>query len=111
MRSLIQLRLELESVPQPIMGHDRFIALAAEEGLAIKTVYLPGKVGDRVDVPYIHGQIEGAQGYWIRQPMLLSDAHIRAIVERRLQEGAIAFCELRWEDRMQGAEYFQELGL
>lgn len=110
MGTLLQFRLELEAVPQPITGHDQFMEVARREGLEVSTIKLPGDIGDKVDVERLYEQIERAQGFWIRQPQLLDDARAREILESRLQAGAVAFVELGWQSQ-KGGSYVQSLGL
>ncbi|MFZ5557674.1 MAG: hypothetical protein ACOZDY_13295 [Pseudomonadota bacterium] len=54
--------------------------------------------------------IRAAQGFWIRSPDLLANDSIRAAVETRLREGAIAFQQIR-HDHIVGSEWAQGLGI
>src|SRR4051812_10572359 len=92
---ILELRIELDSFPQPIEGHDAFLSLAEEEGLHVQTIKVSTGVGEPFDKEAIHDAIRQAQGFWIRHFHLLDDEEIRAIVESRLAAGAVAFAEVR----------------
>lgn len=112
MKRLLLLQMELESSPQPIEGFDEFRSLAHDEGLRIETVRLPGELGERVNVAEVHHQIRTAHGFWIRQTHLLRNSEIRAIVESRLKDGAIAIAELRGlPSEPIDHQFFQDYGL
>ncbi|MBL8419938.1 MAG: hypothetical protein JNK92_04810 [Dechloromonas sp.] len=110
MKKLLQLRIELSSAPQPITGFDRFIQIAANEGLAVEAIRIDSDVGNDVSYKEMLETIRNAHGYWITDPYLFQNPGIRTIVESRLAEGALAFALPRFDSEL-GAEFYQDLGI
>lgn len=90
-------------------GHDRFLALAHEQGLEVHSIRLE-RADDPANMKVVLRQIQSAQGFWIRDPVLLGDQRVRDAVEARLRSGAVAIAELNWQPQ-HGDDWFQHLGL
>jgi len=110
MKKLLELRIQHSSTPQPITGFDRFIQIAVKEGLAVEPILINSYDGDEASFQEMLETIRNAHGYWIRDPYLLQNSDIRAIVESRLAEGALAFA-LPSYDSVLGADFYQDLGI
>lgn len=110
MKKFLQLRIELSSAPQPITGFDRFIQIAAEEGLAVEAIRIDSYTGNDVGYKEMLETIRNAHGYWITDPALLQNPGIRTIIESRLAEGALAFASIGHYFEL-GTEFYQDLGI
>ena len=110
MKTLLYLRLEGESAPNPIENLNEVTALAKRAGLRFKTLNYRNVTGNQIDMPHLMSQIESAHGFWVNNPGLLTDDAIQPAVNARLLEGAIMFTTLTSQYR-KGDEYFQELGI
>lgn len=110
MKTLLHLVIATPRSPHDTAGKNRFVEIAAEEGLKIEPVWINSEIGAPVDRQALLQQIQNAHGYWITETHLLDDPEIREIVESRLREGAIAIAELRGRFS-QDNSFYEDLGI
>jgi hypothetical protein len=108
------LDLRIETVPSAYPSqYQRFSALAREAEIEFAPIRLPGlRLGGPVPDEY-WAALRGASAFWISTPVLLAQPETFALVEKKLQEGAIAVCSVRIQGSMEvpGAAFFENLGI